>query len=666
MKIVTKHYAETIVYAAEELKKYITAMSVGAIIPELCLDSSDACSDDEVIILGTLEELSLSTEGLSDPFIEDIIDINIKNLSGYIGGSNERSILMGVYKFCTSAGCRFIRPGENGDYIPNVNLMAHSFIYRKKADSLFRGQCCEGAISYEHMRDTVMWLPKIGMNMYMIEGLVPFTYMHKWYGHVWNTKLRQHGQVTSYEMLEKYIARLEQDIKKTGVQLHTLGHAWMFNKLGIQHSSPDNTRRQFSKITDNEKRLFAMVGGKRELFKNNLFATHLCYSNPEARKMLIDTLVEYIQERPYVDFVHAWLADSTNNQCECEECAKKHPSDWYVIFLNELDEELTRLNLNTRVVFITYIDTVEPPKTERIKNPGRFTLLSAIGLHYENGYSTAPYTGEIPKYERNNYKTPPNALRMQWYKEWKELSGDIPGVIYEYRFYTDMYCDLGHMRISRETHRDMSTLDKIPFNGCMSDQTHRMYMPTSLPLIMMGETLFDKTNDFERCANDYFEGAFGDEGGLVRNYLETLSTLLCPSNFRIGGKNGVEEEGLGNIEVKNKPWINNPDVAECAAKIPGVIEDFMPVIDKNISCAKDGARYLSWVYLKQHGEICRRHSEILLAGAKGDTELAKEKFGQIRDYLSEQEPNFHNAFDLFLYLRCLSGKLYITMPTYWD
>ncbi|MBO7303982.1 MAG: DUF4838 domain-containing protein [Clostridia bacterium] len=665
MKIVTTRSTETVVYAAEELKKYITAMSKGKIVPEFVFGSA-AKPTDGAIVLGTLDELSLDTSDLSDPFIEDIVDVDVTNLSGYIAGSNERSILFGVYKFCASAGCRYIRPGEHGDYIPEADLYNHSFTYRKKADALFRGECCEGSISYEHMRDTVYWMPKIGMNMYMIEGTVPITYMHKWYGHVWNTKLRQPGQVTDYNMLEKYIDMLERDIKKTGIQLHTLGHEWMFAKLNVHHSSPENDRKQLENLPDEFKELFAMIGGQRGLFRNNLFATHLCYSNPKARQLLVDTMVEYLEKKPHVDFVHAWLADATNNQCECEECVKKHPSDWYVMFLNELDEALTAKNIQTKVVFITYVDTVRPPETETLKNPSRFVLLSAIGLHYETGYSTEPYTGEIPEYVRNKFVTPPNALRLQWYKDWKEMCGNVHGIIYEYRYYTDMYCDPGYMRVSRETHRDMASLDKIPFDGCMSDQTHRMYMPTALPLIMMGETLFDKTNDFDKCANDYFYAAFGNEGYLVREYLEKLSELFCPSNFRIGGRNGIEEEGLGNIEVKNKPWVNNPDVAASVAQVPGVIDEFLPVIVKNMSTVEEDSRYLSWVYLEQHAEITRRHSEIVLAGAEDNMELAQQKLREMQDYLSEKEPYYHNVFDLFLYLKGMSGKLSMKMPSYWE
>ena len=226
MKIIPLQSSETVQYAASELQKYISQMSRGGIVPQILYGCEEP--GENAIVLGLLEDLKLDSSDLFDPFIEDILDIDVKNGVGYIAGSNPRSVLMGVYKYCHSAGCRFLRPGPDGDYVPQADIENHSFRYRKKADYPFRGECSEGAISYEHMRDTVYWLPKIGMNMYMIEGVVPYTYMHKWYGHVGNTCLRQPGQVTDYDMLLDYVNLLERDIKKVGLQLHTLGHGWMF------------------------------------------------------------------------------------------------------------------------------------------------------------------------------------------------------------------------------------------------------------------------------------------------------------------------------------------------------------------------------------------------------------------------------------------------------
>ena len=667
MKILVKSDGETLRYAAEELKKYITAMSDGEIFCEIALDTEASVrSLSGRIILGELSALGLPCDDLTDPIVEDIVDVEINGLSGYIGGSNERSVLMGVYRYCESLGVRYIRPGEDGDYIPSADPTSHSFKYRKKADYPFRGQCCEGAISYEDMRDTVYFLPKIGMNMYMIEGLVPYTYMHKWYGHVYNTKLRIPGQVTEYKMLEKYIGRLERDVKRAGLQLHTLGHAWMFEKMGIHHAGTAETRLAEKNLPDEHRRLLAEVKGKRGIFADSTFFTHFCYSNPDARRMLVDYLVEYAERKPHVDFIHAWLADAVNNHCECPECCKREPSDWYVILLNELDERLSAIGSQAKIVFIMYNDTIRPPITERLKNTGRFILLSAMGGFYEEGYKREECNEALPPFERNNFKAFSAPLRMKCHRDWKAECDGITSMIYEYRYYVDMYCDISGMRVAAETYRDMKALESVDFNGCMSDQTHRMYMPTALPMVAMGNTLFDRDTDYTALSEEYFKGAFGEDAEKVREYLESMSVLLSPANFRVGGEGGIEEEGVGFTDTTSRSWKNNPFVLERARKLPELLDSFLPVIERNLKAAVEPARRESWRYLGIHSDICRYHGRILEAGAEGDDDRAKAVFAELRDFLSERELEYHRVFDLFLYLRAVAQKIRVPLPGYYD
>ena len=128
----------------------------------------------------------------------------------------------------------------------------------------------------------------------------------------------------------------------------------------------------------------------------------------------------------------------------------------------------------------------------------------------------------MPPYERNNFVHFSAPLRMKCHRDWKKICDGIPSFIYEYRYYVDMYCDLSQMRVSYETSRDMKALTDVDFNGCISDQTHRMYMPTGLPLITMGNTLFDKSTDFETLKNEHFAAAFGNNADLAKNFLDEL------------------------------------------------------------------------------------------------------------------------------------------------
>ena len=665
MRILTHHNTGTMKYAAEELSRYIRLITKCEIIPEIVYTEDLPLAEVGDITLAHLDDLSLDTSDLRDPFLEDLIDVDIKDCSGYIAGSNDRSVLMGVYRYCTSAGCRFIRPGENGEYIPYCDLSNHSYKYRHKADYPFRGECSEGAISYEHMRDTVYWLPKVGMNMYMIEGLVPYTYMHKWYGHEANRALRIPGQVTDYEMLSEYISKLEKDIVKTGMQFHAMGHGWMFEKLGIHDSDPKTEEEAMARLTEEDLAMTALVKGKRGLYKNSTFYTHFCYSNPRARKLLVDFCVEYVQKKPYIDFLHIWLADSTNNQCECEECVKMTPSDHFVILLNEIEEALSAIGAKTRLVFIMYVDTVRPPERERLKNPDRFTIVAAIGQHYENGYIMDEYKGEIPPFERNNFKSPDAGLHVLYHKMWKELCNNIPSFVFEYRFYTDHYTDLGYMRIAREAHRDMKSLEKINMQGCISDQTHRSFLPTSLPLTLVGETLFDTSLDFESFTDDYFMGAFGADGLLARKYLESITENMCTPNLRNSKRLAVDDQALtteGRLKVS---FINNPYTAEKFANIPAVIDEFMPTIKKNMAI-DNAAQRQSWIYLYYHSKICRTTAEIYRLGSENKLDEAKALLDKFEIELSLMEESVHKVFDVFLFIKSVREKLGIKMIKYFQ
>lgn len=659
MKILLKRRNETIEYAAEELKKYITVMSRGLIAPTV----SENGEDSEGIVLGLLSDLSLDESDLFDAVVDDIIDVSVKDGIGYIAGSNERSILYGVYKYCASLGCRYLRPGPDGDYIPKADIKNHTFIYRKKADSPIRCEIVEGAVSYEHCRDTVLFLPKIYMNAYMIEGYVPYTYMHKWYGHIGNTRLRRKGQVTSYDMLSDYVRLLMRDVKKTGLQLHTLGHGWMFDKFGIVNGAHTDSK---SRLTEEAKKYVALVNGKRELFGNSTFYTHFCYSNPEARKILVDTVVDYAKKNAQVDYVHIWLADATNNWCECEACQEFEPSDHYVRLLNEIDEALTDEGLDTRIVMIMYVETVRPPKILKLNNPSRFLMTVAIGNHYENGYNKVETDEEIPPYTLNKFKPFSAPLQLKCHDEWKKKNPGMRSSVFEYRFYIDHYADLGYMQISRETYRDMRSLCAVGFDGIMTDKTHRSYMPTALPLIMMGHTMFDHNLDFDQTANEYFEGAFGKDGVKCREYLEKLSSLLSASNFRISGNLDIDGAGVGQAVSDKETWRGNSTVKVRALEIPSVVDKFIPTIEDNISSADDNARLYSWIYLSYHAEIVKLFSKILYAGASGDMDKAREEYKALEEYIARNELSFHRAFDGFLYLRYLRQKLSIDPFPYYD
>ena len=88
MRIVAKKSSPCREYAALELQKYVRKISSCTILPEIeWTDALPNLLSDDVIVLGTLDELSLDTSDLFDPFVEDILDVCVENACGYIAGS---------------------------------------------------------------------------------------------------------------------------------------------------------------------------------------------------------------------------------------------------------------------------------------------------------------------------------------------------------------------------------------------------------------------------------------------------------------------------------------------------------------------------------------------------------------------------------------------------
>jgi len=160
------------------------------------------------------------------------------------------------------------------------------------------------------------------------------------------------------------------------LHFHDIGHGWTVDPFGIDAKYAWEKIDESLVPTDMVQYL-AEIDGKRGLFDGRPANTQFCMSNPKARKMFVDFVVKYAEDHSNIDYLHVWLADNVNNHCECSECCKKIPSDYYVVLMNDLDKALSAKRLDTKIVFIAYLDTIYPPELEKIENSSRFSLLIA-------------------------------------------------------------------------------------------------------------------------------------------------------------------------------------------------------------------------------------------------------------------------------------------------
>ena len=167
----------------------------------------------------------------------------------------------------------------------------------------------------------------------------------------------------------------------------------------------------------------------------------------------------------------------------------------------------------------------------------------------------------MPPFERNKLEFPKSVDdNVAFLKAWQEMF-DGDSFDFDYHRMWDHSNDPGHMQISRTIAGDMKGLAKIGLNGYVSCQIQRIFLPTGLAMTAMVQTLWNAAADCDILADDYFASAFGTDGAACRDYLERLTELFDPVYIR--GEKG---------------WAD-PEQAQRFAKVPGLIQSFMPVID---------------------------------------------------------------------------------------
>ena len=572
---------------------------------------------------------------VSDPKYDDAYWIDVDSCIGAIRGSNARSVLMGVYRFLRELGCSWVRPGADGEYLPNVCTESVSVHLREAASYRHRGICIEGAVSYEHVRDTIDWMPKLGYNAYFNQFNNPFTFYDRWYSHRDNPNL-QGTKITSAEV-EGLRDSSVYEMKKRGLLYHSAGHGWTCEPFGI----PGESWEPADTFPESSRKYLAKVNGKRDLWGGIALNTNLCYSNPAVRKRIADAVAKRCAEIPDIDFMHVWLADGSNNHCECDNCRKKRASDWYVTLLNEIDAQLTRRKLTTKIVFLIYVDLLWNPVAEKLNNPERFVLMFApISRTYSSSISDAEVYDEnaLPDYKLNRLQFPASVSEnLAWLRKWQNhFTGD--GFDFDYHFMWDHFNDPGYYRTAETLFRDMQGLHKVGLNGMVSCQNLRVFFPTGLGMTAMAAALWNENADFDKVADEYFANAYGEDGDTIKNYMKSLSDAFCPPYFRgempvVDTKAAQRFASVHNILAAHRTLIRNR--AE---------DDKLPE-----------SRKASWKYLMYHAELCEILARCFTLKSEGMFDKARLLLNDVLSYARLHESVLHHVFDVTLFQSTLTS-----------
>lgn len=650
--IYTLHEDKPTRFAAQELARYLQMM--GHARPQIQPADRYDPSERRGLYLGQLSDLGIEAQ-IDLPRFDDRIYVQVTPpLQGVLAGTNARSVLLAVYRFLEEAGCRWIRPGHDGEYVPQHDLQQLSVQLDETASYRYRGMCIEGAVSYENMAESIDWAPKVGFNSYFLEFIVPYTFFDRWYRHL-NNKYEEPEELT-VERVIQFKQRLEGEIKKRGLLYHAVGHGWTCEPLGIQGLGWDPKEYE---ISDEIRPYLAEVNGMRDIWHGIPLNTQLCFSNAEARKAVVDYAVHYVQENDCIDVLHVWLADSSNNHCECSDCRDTLPADFYVRLLNEMDAAFAQHDIDIKIAFIAYLDLLWPPQREQFDNPDRFVLLFApISRTYSRSYDLDTSGVTLAPYERNKLSFPSDiAENLAYLERWQDrFAGDA--FTYEYYFMWDHYFDPAYYTAAQVLSEDLKKLKQVGLNGMISDQTQRAYFPTGFGMYVMAKTLWDDDAEFEALAGDYFPSAFGPDGDACREYMAHLSSLFDPSYLRgdvIDGDEVSDQDDSHTRFLDGGRSARSRQASHKLDQIPAVVDGFRPIIERNLQ-APDTCWLQSWTYLSHHSEIATMLALAFKARAEGDREQARAHWEAVSDYVQRNEDALQPALDVFEFVRTLGRQ----------
>ena len=634
MEIFRLNDNQTITFATEELCRYLNLIQ-----PDLSADISaaDGYGSDYVgIAVGLATEFEALLPDVPNRQLDDGIYIDVTDGAGVITGTNPRSVLIAVYRFLKELGICWIRPGPDGEILPTSIPANYSVKVCEAASYRHRSICIEGAISIDHANNMLDWIPKASMNGYFIQFRLPYIFFDRWYSHLDNPTLPP--EPISRETVRDFMKQMEAEIAKRDLLYHTVGHSWTCEPFGIEGNGwypIEDT------CDDNTREMFALVNGKRTLWEGIPLNTALCYSNPKVRQIMTDAVVDYCRSNPQADYVHFWLDDGANNNCECEDCQKKLPSDFYIDLLNEIDEKLTAAGISTRIVFLLYMDLLWINQTDGLRNPDRFLMMFApITRSYTDPYvgSDIPQVGETVPYERNKLVFPRKVGdNLAYLQAWQRMfQGD--SVDFDYHLMWDHLRDPGYYRCAEVLHADVTTLDRVGINGYISCQLQRAAFPTGLPMEMMATGLWNKNSSFEAESTSYFARAFGKDGDAVRQYLDTLSQQFMPPYIR-GELNWISEETVNSV-----------------SQAKDTIAQFKDTITRNLQSTTDNVQQ-SWKYLQYHAELNLLLADVLIASASNDTEKLGSSVEKLKSYVQSIEVDVHLVLDVHFYIDVLNKFL---------
>lgn len=633
IRSLSPHVDAVLSYAARELARYVRRLSKS---------TWDVLAVDEVeggagtAWLGVCDRLPAPPgKALTPAPWDDGFAIWSAGDALYIAGRNARSVLYGVYAFLEQQGVRFVRPGYDGEVVPQVEAIAlPGSPIVEEARHRHRGVCIEGAPSIAHALEMIDWCAKKRMNTVFLQFFSSRYFYNLWYERPYNPQYADH--CLSEEEALAFDDQVIASLKKRGLVFHRVGHGWTGAAFGMPRSGWVTAGEL---VKPEYVRWLAEVDGERKLFHDIPINTELCYSYQPAFDAFVENIVRYCEQHPELDVVHVWLSDATNNKCECADCRQLSISDWYAKIINALSESLHRRVPATRFVFLCYIELLWPPEQIAIdeRHGNAIMMFAPIARCY--GHSLADPDcddgQEWPRPPLNQFAVSrENAFYVKALAGWRQaFKGD--SFDYDYHLMWANWSQLTDTYIARLYHEDLQHLKRLGLDGIVSCQSFRVFYPSGLAMTALAECLWDPDVSWPEMRQRYLQAAYGEHAAFAGEYLSALESFLDTGDPH-----------------RRMPPLANADEAELDT-FSAFLERSLAELTTRQGTADGKARARSLDLLAHHATFLQHLAAAHAARRAGQKEDMEEEIEAAAAFLRDTEPEYSTYVDTMLALRFL-------------
>jgi len=514
--------------AASELARYLpklTPVKARALPPRAVV----AGGTRPAIVLGTPAHMGGAGIGALPEMhaLDDALAVIPRGGVVYLTGSNPRSVLFAAYRLLEEMGAVFLRPGPDGEVLPRkAGAALPRRAIREKASYRHRGVSIQGAPRLEHVLDLLDWMAKKKMNSFELMFRHSGVFWRDGYAGLEMDAASRAERLSDADCLaldDRVIARVQEN----GMVLHRVGHGWTTAAAGYVGydwetltALPEGVRQSW----------LAEIDGRRELFHGVAINTELCYSNPEARAALVEEAVVYARQHSEVDVLLVWMSDTRNNKCECAECRKKTPSDWYAIAINEIAARLKAEHIPTRVNFLGYQDLLWPPAETTFATDNVVFMYAPIWRCFRHPLADPKcdqdhaLTSDRPALNRCELPST-NRIYAEAAKQWQQL-GIRDSFLFDYHLWRVVWEDGMGQDIGAVMAQDVKDLRDFGLDGFISCQTMRAFYPLPYLPNVMADMLWNRELPVRPHRKGIMSAGFGEHAGEAEEYFARLVRLF--------------------------------------------------------------------------------------------------------------------------------------------